>query len=672
MKTQTAYLIISQYEGSKSAYPISSADVVRIGRSSENDIILTDDRCSRYHATIKWVDGEWIINDLGSRNGTLVDDHPLTRPTVLFSGSRVQIGHSTLQFELEQPTNDEDCLAAEGTGVFGISGDSGSAPGEDDFDPSTIVHHRNRTSFIKNDEDDTAVNKTTQFGHGAADLCKLAFSLGKATEVDEVSRMALEGLLNATEASGAGLWLFPYNEKTKHKASDLRLVKNVTNNESNYVPISESLAKAVFDRREAVLVHELSKNQPFDDEQTSIPWEGGRVNNALAAPIRTDNDMLGLLHLYTTSDNRNLDLEDLEYTLAVADTVAVALGQLNRQKELAANLNQVKKEVSTLRELLHMDTEIIGSSAPMIKVGHLIARAAEGKATLLVRGESGTGKELIAKAVHLASPRRNKPLICLNCAAISESLLESELFGHEKGAFTGATDRKAGKFEAANSGTLFLDEIGEMTPMLQSKFLRVLEGHPFERVGGNTQISVDVRVIAATNRDLEQEVSDGRFRHDLFFRLRVLEIIIPPLRKRTEDIPLLSDFFLDRYNKETGRKFLGYSPEARDSLLAHRWPGNVRELKNVVERAVVLGSPPWIQEQDLLLSTLSTTGETDIRRYVPEKSDVFVPKTLEELEKHHIKSTLEFTQWNKSIAAKNLGIERTTLDRKIKRYDLEK
>jgi len=300
----------------------------------------------------------------------------------------------------------------------------------------------------------------------------------------------------------------------------------------------------------------------------------------------------------------------------------------------------------------------------------LIARAAEGKASLLIRGESGTGKELIAKAVHFASARRAKPMVCLNCAAIAESLLASELFGHEKGAFTGATDRKIGKFEAAHTGTLFLDEIGEMPILLQSKLLRVLEGHPFERVGGNTPISVDVRVIAATNRDLEKEVAEGRFRHDLFFRLRVLEIVVPPLRKRTDDISVLAEYFLDKYSKETGRKYQGFAPEAMNALMTHRWPGNVRELKNVVERSVVLGSPPWIYEQDLLLSSLSTAGETDVRK-TSSKANLFEPITLEQVEKHHIQKMLEYTQGNKSLAARTLGIERTTLDRKIKRYKLD-
>ena len=221
------------------------------------------------------------------------------------------------------------------------------------------------------------------------------------------------------------------------------------------------------------------------------------------------------------------DPDDLEFTLAVADTVAVALENLSRRQELAENLTQVRDENVQLREQLGVQSEIIGTSDVMNQVTEEIARAAASRATVLIRGESGVGKELVARAVHYSSPRARTPFVCLNCAALSETLLESELFGHEQGAFTGATERKIGKFEAADKGTLMLDEIGEMSPSIQAKFLRVLEGHPFERVGGSKPIKVDVRVIAATNRDLEKDVAEGKFRRDLYFRLRVLEIVVP-------------------------------------------------------------------------------------------------------------------------------------------------
>ncbi len=322
-----------------------------------------------------------------------------------------------------------------------------------------------------------------------------------------------------------------------------------------------------------------------------------------------------------------------------------------------------------LRKRLGVESEIVGTSPQMLQVEQEISRAAPSRATVLIRGESGVGKELVARAVHFTSPRKSGPFVCLNCAALSETLLESELFGHEKGAFTGATDRKTGKFEAADDGTLMLDEIGEMSQTVQAKFLRVLEGHPFERVGGSAPIKVDVRVIAATNRDLEKDVAAGKFRRDLYFRLHVVEIIVPPLRKRPEDIIALADHFLERYKEETGRKVRGYTPAAIAQLQRYRWPGNVRELKNVVERAVVLAQGEHIDVDDLTLSSLATAGDTvDI----PEPTSRYEPMSLEDVERRHILSTLNATGWNKSRTASILGIERSTLDRKIRRYKLSK
>ena len=249
-------------------------------------------------------------------------------------------------------------------------------------------------------------------------------------------------------------------------------------------------------------------------------------------------------------------------------------------------------------------------------------------------------------------------------------MLESELFGHERGAFTGATERKAGKFEAADKGTLMLDEIGEMSPSIQAKFLRVLEGHPFERVGGSQAIQVNVRVIAATNRDLEASVREGTFRKDLFFRLHVVQIDVPPLRNRPEDIMPLAEHFLQKYKAETGRKIEGFSPQAIQQLKRYRWPGNVRELKNVIERAVVLASGPVIELDELILTKLTTNTESqfDFGTIV----EPYQAQTLEEMERRHIEATLHSNGWNKSQSAKILGIERSTLDRKIKKFEIIK
>ncbi len=383
--------------------------------------------------------------------------------------------------------------------------------------------------------------------------------------------------------------------------------------------------------------------------------------------MRRGNQVFGLIHLYSTDRTVVPDPDDLEFTLAVADTVAVAIENIRRRQELAENLTRVRTENVELRERLGIRSEIIGRSAAIRQVTEETSRAAASNATVLIRGESGVGKELVARAVHYNSPRHDNVFVCLNCAALSADLLASELFGHERGAFTGATERKIGKFEAAHKGTLMLDEIGEMSPGLQAKFLRVLEGHPFERVGGSKPVKVDVRVIAATNRDLERDVAAGRFRRDLYFRLRVLEIVVPALRKRQEDIPLMSDYFLQKFNAETGRKIKGFTPAAKEQLLKYLWPGNVRELKNVIERAVVLCRGQEIDADDLLLTKLATAGDTEMP-YGPGK---FQAISLDDVERRHIFDTLNHTGWNKSKTAGILGVERSTLDRKIRRYELD-
>jgi Nif-specific regulatory protein len=317
---------------------------------------------------------------------------------------------------------------------------------------------------------------------------------------------------------------------------------------------------------------------------------------------------------------------------------------------------------------LKIESELVGNSSAIKGVETQIARVASTNATVLIRGESGVGKELVARAIHYSSQRREGPFVCLNCAALSETLLESELFGHEKGAFTGATEKKVGKFEAADHGTIFLDEIGEMSATTQAKFLRVLEGQAFERVGGNVPIRADVRVVAATNQPLEEAVRKGTFRKDLFFRLQVVEVSMAPLRDRRDDIPLLAEHFLRRFVQETGRKIRGFTPPAMQKMQDYHWPGNVRELRNVVERAVALGMGPFLDAPDVWLSSLEVGGPTASG----PQEQAYQPLSLEDIEKVHILRTLQYTDWNKSQSATILGIERSTLDRKIKVYDLKR
>lgn len=313
--------------------------------------------------------------------------------------------------------------------------------------------------------------------------------------------------------------------------------------------------------------------------------------------------------------------------------------------------------------------EIIGRSDALKRMLGFIETVAPTEATVLVTGESGTGKELVARALHAASARADKPLVTVNCAALAETLLESELFGHEKGAFTGADRRREGRFVQANGGTLFLDEIGEMPLQLQAKLLRALQQGEIQRVGSDTPITVDVRVIAATNRDLRQEVQEKRFREDLYFRLNVISIEVPPLRRRGEDIPLLAAYFLQRFAERNRKNIKGFSPQAMDSLLRYPWPGNVRELENAVERAVILCNGDLVTGAELP----DNIAHASPREEGPaqQESLSLAGMALELVERRAIEDTMRQTGDNKSEAARRLGITRATLHNKLRKYGLE-
>lgn len=339
------------------------------------------------------------------------------------------------------------------------------------------------------------------------------------------------------------------------------------------------------------------------------------------------------------------------------EELKVVLEKLWEKQQLIAQ-NRILKE--KLKDKYKF-SELVGSTSHMQQIFHMIEDVAPSTASILILGETGTGKELVANAIHYQSDRSSRPFVALHCAALSEGVLESELFGHEKGAFTGAIHTRKGRFEMADGGTLFLDEVGEMSLKVQVKLLRVLEKGEFERVGGEKTLKVDVRFIAATNRDLEREVSEGRFREDLFYRLNVITIHLPPLRERRDDIPILSNFFVIKYTKKYKKEIKGFTPDAMDALCAYHWPGNVRELENVIERAIVLCKK----------NTLSVDHLP--RNVIPNKDDISLIKiplgiSLKEAEKEIIQKTLLMTQGSKKEAAKILGISNRKIEYKVKEW----
>ena len=326
-----------------------------------------------------------------------------------------------------------------------------------------------------------------------------------------------------------------------------------------------------------------------------------------------------------------------------------------KQIELRSENIQLRQKINKLEQR----DELIGNSEQIKHVMNLVKTVAPSNSTVVVRGESGTGKELVARAIHCHSNRRYHPIIPVNCGALSETLLESELFGHEKGAFTGAQSMRKGKFELADQGTLFLDEIGNISQKMQMELLRVLETKQFTRVGGNQLINVDIRLICATNYNLEKAVEDGDFREDLYYRINVFTIVLPPLRERRVDIPLLAQHFIQKYSLAMNKSISEITPEALDILIHHEWPGNVRELENAIERAMVVGKPPAIVPENLPFQLTSKTSEPSM-------------DTLASVEKNHISYVLLKTEWNVSQTAKILNIDRVTLYNKIKKYGLQK
>ena len=343
--------------------------------------------------------------------------------------------------------------------------------------------------------------------------------------------------------------------------------------------------------------------------------------------------------------------------------------------EKALKYRQLERENILLKQQLRKKyrfENFIGDSKPIQKVFELIERVADTDSTVLITGESGTGKELIAKAIHYNSYRRDNPMVVINCGAIPEELLESELFGHEKGAFTGAHKMRVGRFELANGGTIFLDEIGDMSPNLQVKLLRVLQEQKFERVGGTRTLEIDVRIIAATNKNLISAVNKGTFRQDLYYRLNVIPMKVPPLRHRTEDIPLLVDFFMKKFKKRKRKRICEFAQDTVGCLLEYGWPGNVRELENLVERLVILSNGDTIEIEDIPESIKGKGSKLDsVEVRIPNDGIVF-DQAVEEYEKKLILQALGETNWVKTKAAKLLNINRTTLIEKMKKKNLLK
>ncbi|GIW99172.1 MAG: sigma-54-dependent Fis family transcriptional regulator [Pirellulaceae bacterium] len=673
-----AYLIIHLGNRWSDILRLVAPQTVTIGRASSCQVVVRDDRVSRHHAEVFGSSEGWSIRDLGSRNGTLVNSERIGEERRLNNGDVIQVGRCLMTFvthlggaircpvALPETTGSQRTVGGSQTIVSRKSHSQWSAP--------AWGKPRSTSSVASADTDSPWVF-----------FYQLVAELVQVQRPAEAAEIALQRLVERLGIRAGGVLLFN-SPSSNDKPPSWRVLAHRTAQGGAYRTASDELLETVLREGQAVLARNVTTDVGQEIAQASDMRE---VSSIICAPLRRldgnsskargaspsskrgsssekSAEVVGVLHLYSAVGEPTLTPADLELVVGVADNLAIALERQAEQVKLTKTLERTRRQVDALREQLDATATMVGRSPAMEQVRRAIQRAAPSTATVLIRGESGVGKELVARALHDASNRRSGPMLCLNCAALAPTLLESELFGHEKGAFTGATERKLGKFEAADGGTLFLDEIGEMPLELQAKLLRVLEGQPFERLGGHKSIRCDVRVIAATNRDLEAAVQEKQFRADLYYRLRVVEIDVPPLRQRKEDIEELAAYFIRKFAPHANRRLDGLAPKTLQILMAHDWPGNVRELRNVIERAVVLGTSNWISPDDLNISSLRQEGT---RTAVDDDGTCpFDPLPLSELERRHILATLQFVGGNKSKAAQLLGIERSTLDRKLKKY----
>ncbi len=647
----TGFLVQRRDDGFGDVHPLQPGQRYTIGRAPDNRIVLRDDLCSRHHAEIFAELSDWVIRDLSSLNGMAINATVTKGDATLKPHDELRLGRAKFLYvqRLDQlpelPSEGaRKSDAAEGIEITRRLGQTkylpAAPPPATDVSAATVIH-----------DDETARATRSSPTEALSILFRLALDMSEARTAAELAELVIDALLRATPAEVGAVLSLKEGRELEPVAYTARPPFRLS-----YHKVSQFVSKEVLTTKQAVLAEDISENKRLKNRESLADI---RASSLICAPILFEGQNLGLLHLYNTAKQERLNADDLEFALAAAHQLGMAWHRIRKQNGLSV-------ENRSLRDQLKLESELIGESVGLRNLEEQIRRVAGTKATVLIRGESGVGKELVARAIHYSSPRRDSAFVCLNCAALTETLLESELFGHEKGAFTGATERMIGKFEAADQGTIFLDEIGEMGLSTQAKFLRALEGHQFERVGGNTPIKVDVRVVAATNRPLEDAIRDGTFRKDLYFRLQVVQLDVPPLRDRMDDVAQIAEHFLKRFVRETGRKVKGFTPDAVKKLRGYHWPGNVRELKNVIERAVALGVSPQIEVSDIWLSPLelNPTGGATHGEYQPV--------SLGQLEKLHIVQTLTFTEWNKSKAAEILGIERSTLDRKIKTYAIKK
>ena len=480
-------------------------------------------------------------------------------------------------------------------------------------------------------------------------LLKISTTINSSREWNELQLRLLELTLEVVPAERGVILLADKNGEDLVSGRGWNRLSGADDS----IKVSQTICRQVLREVVAILSNDVVENETIGEFPSLLE---AQICSLLCVPLVAFDKPLGVIYLDTSSRTGQFDEAHLQLLTAIAGIAAIAF-------ENARRFELLEKENRRLQQEVELDHQMVGESQPMRDVYTLISKVAATSSTVLILGESGTGKELAAHAIHLNSSRANRPFIAINCATLTESLLESELFGHERGAFTGAISQKRGKLELADGGTVFLDEVGELSPAIQAKLLRVLQTREFERVGGTRPIKIDVRTIAATNRDLMAALKAGQFREDLYYRLNVVSIPMPPLRERREDVPLLAAFFVATYSKKCKRRVTGISAEARRLLCAYDWPGNVRQLENTIERAVVLGATELIMPEDLPETIFESKA-------IVEQPVAGYYETIQEAKRQLVAKTLQQTAGNFTEAAKLLRIHPNNLHRLVRNLKL--
>jgi len=591
-----------------------------IGRETKASLCIADASVSRRHSTIEQQGETLVITDLDSLNGTFVNDVPV-KTRVLEHGDRVRIGESQFLF---------------------LTTEDGST---------------SKSSLIRFDDQKILSGSTVQvrfedalylMARDLSALMKISTTINAIRGLETLQQRLLELLFEVVPAQHGAIVLA---EEESLLSGNVFGLDRISGKDAT-VTISQTIAQQVLKDGVAMLASDA-----IEASLASESLVEAKTVSVLCVPLIMLDRKLGVIYLDTSVRGHEFNKDHLQLVTAIAGIAAVAI-------ENARQFEWLESENQRLLADVNIEHNMIGESGAMQRVYHFISKVAPTDSTVLVEGESGTGKELAARAIHRNSKRVQKPFVAVNCAALAESLLESELFGHEKGAFTGAQSQKKGRLEIADGGTLFLDEIGELSPFLQVKLLRVLQEREFERVGGTATIKVDIRLIAATNKNLEEAIEAGQFRQDLFYRLNVVSFEMPALRDRREDIPLLASYFADKYSVRCNRRLHGISAEARTRLAAYDWPGNVRELENAIERAVVLGTTDTILPDDLPEAVLE-------RESVGANGTLKYHDAVTQTKKQIILQAVQQADGNYTDAAKALGVHPNYLHRLIRNLDLK-